>query len=265
MVIDSHFHSCSLQEKGINIFKLFNELFSKDFAGGIDIALTFEELKKQQELVKKFPKIYSAVGLGPWTLEDNIDIDSQLKELEIAILKYNCIALGEFGLDYYWDYGTKEKQKTLFIEQLKLAEKLKKPVIIHNRNADDDTLNILLKHSPSLGGILHCFSGTMELAKKAIEKGFFISFSGSVTFKTNNNLRKILSEIPMERILLETDSPYLAPMPIRGTINSPKNMNLIYNVAAKTKEIDIEIFSNQIMKNFLHFVTISETGLNDFC
>ena len=228
MIFDTHAHytdeqfSADLDELLISMNK--DGFVSEIITCGTDI----ESSKQCISLAKKYPFIYAAVGYHPeeFTRQD-LDIPA-LKEL----ICQGVVAIGEIGLDYYWNKENKDKQKMGFISQLNLAKEFNLPVIVHDRDAHADTLEILKEHKPK--GVLHCFSGSTEMAKEIIKLGMYIGVGGVVTFKNAKNLPEVIDAIPMEKILLETDAPYLAPEPFRGKRN---NSSLIPYIAEKIGDI----------------------------
>jgi len=183
------------------------------------------------EIAVRYDYIYAAVGIHPGELagfkSGDIDIVRKLATHE------KCVAIGEIGLDYYWDDSRKAEQKELFINQLELALALDKPVIIHAREAHADTMEILFRY-PELRGVLHCFSGSREMAQEILKRGWYLGFDGPVTYKNARKALEVLEICPMDRLLIETDSPYLSPVPRRGKRND--SGNLCY-VAEKIGEI----------------------------
>ena len=182
------------------------------------------------DLAEKFPFVYAAIGYHPESIDDTTVFEKD-KLIEISKNK-KVVAIGEIGLDYYWDTTFKNNQIDFFEKQLMLSKELDLPVIIHDRDAHGDTLEILKKHQPK--GVLHCFSGSIEMAREIIKLGLYIGVGGVITFKNSKKLVEIVKEIPLERILLETDAPYLAPEPYRGKTN---NSAYILRVAEKIAEI----------------------------
>ena len=178
---------------------------------GCDIASTVAN----QNLSHSFDDFYFAAGFHPENLEDFSVED--LEKLEPFFADEKCVAVGEIGLDYHWMNSTKEKQRELFVAQIELAKAKGLPVIVHDREAHGDTLDILKATKPS--GVLHCFSGSVEMAREVIKLGMFLGFNGVATFKNARKIPEIIKEIPLERIVLETDCPYLAPEPHRGKRN----------------------------------------------
>lgn len=245
--VDSHFHFNGLMEKKV---ERIEEILSSPYFKGMDIGTQCDDLPKRYNALKKYKNIHLSAGIGPWATENKIPLDKQLEIFEDILSKYPVSAIGEIGLDNYWNYGTKEKQTFLFKEQIKLANKFKLPVIIHNREADEQVIDIIINNEFNYSGIIHCFSGSLKMAKIALEKGFYISFAGPITYKKNNNLRDILEKIPEDRLLLETDSPYLPPEPFRGKFNSPDKMPLIYEEASTVRKVSNKSLAKAIERNF---------------
>ena len=178
---------------------------------GCDIASTVAN----QNLSHSFDNFYFAAGFHPENLED-FSIED-LEKLETFFADEKCVAVGEIGLDYHWMNSTKEKQREVFVAQIELAKAKGLPVIVHDREAHGDTLDILKATKPS--GVLHCFSGSVEMAREVIKLGMFLGFNGVATFKNARKIPEVIREIPLDRIVLETDCPYLAPEPHRGKRN----------------------------------------------
>lgn len=195
--------------------------------------------------------VYGALGIHPDNITKNIKED--LKFIETNITTNGIIAIGEIGLDYYHNDTNKQEQIELLDYFLALGEKYNLPVIIHNRNATDDLLRLLKKHHNK--GIIHCFSGSIETAKEFIKLGYKLGIGGVVTFK-NSNLPETLSKIKVENILLETDSPYLSPTPLRGTPNEPVNLNIILKKICEIYNLSESEASSILEKNFFDIFDI---------
>ena len=204
---------------------------------------TFDEIIV---LCEKYNILYGALGVHP------SEAKTYSEKAEQEIIK-NCnhkkiVAIGEIGLDYYWEQETKELQKEVFRKQLKIAEELQIPVLIHDREAHEDTFNILEEFNLK-DVVFHCFSGNAEFAKKCINKGYYIAIGGVVTFKNAKDLKEVAKITPLDKLLLETDAPYLAPVPYRGKLNSPAYLKYIAQEIANLKEIDIEEVKKQTTLN----------------
>ncbi len=185
----------------------------------ITVGCDKEEIPKALSIASKYEKIWAAIGYHPYEADKVSDEDiEELKSL--AEGEEKVVAIGECGLDYYRDYASKENQWRIFEKQLEVAKELGLPVVIHSREADEDTVAIL-KNSGVEKGVIHCFTGTEKLLKGALDIGFYISLSGIVTYKNAKDLQELAKKIPLDRLLVETDSPYLAPVPKRGKKNMP--------------------------------------------
>ena len=243
MYIDTH---CHLQKK---YYDNIEKVIDNNRKAGIDSIIVsgceIDEIKEVVEYAKNYRDIYLTLGFHPEYADSITDIDiSWLKE----IIKNNkkVIGIGEIGLDYYYSKENKDKQIVLFRKMLELASALNLPVVIHSRNATLDTINILKEYN--LKGIIHCFSGSLETAREYIKMGYYLGIGGVVTFK-NSNLRDTLKEISLNNIVLETDSPYLSPTPLRGTTNSSKNIPLIAEEISKIYCVNISEVSSQTLSN----------------
>lgn len=201
-------------------------------------------------LAEKFPQIRASAGLHPLD-SANIPYGAEADTLDIIRdkLSHSCVcAIGEIGLDYHYGGEDRERQKTLFDAQLSIAEDLSLPVIVHDREAHGDTYDIIRAH-PKVSGVLHSFSGSAESAAELVRLGWYISFSGSVTYKNAENLRRAVLAVPDDRILTETDAPYLPPVPHRGKINLSAYLSYTATVLADVRETDPELFCSQTVEN----------------
>lgn len=226
---DTHFH-LSLDDDIEGILKRAKENGVENF---ILSCCDLKSIKEGLEIVEKYPNIYLTIGLHPDEIEDyTADFISYLEKL----IKNNnkIIGIGEIGLDYYHNKDNKERQIQLFKCQLDLAKKLDIPVVIHSRDATEDTINILREYN--LKTTIHCFTGSLETAKIYLKHGYLLGIGGVSTFK-NTNLQDTLKSIPLQNIVLETDSPYLSPVPYRGQQNEPKNISIICNNLSIIKNI----------------------------
>lgn len=186
-------------------------------------------------LLREHENLFLSIGLHP--SEAMNYQDSDLDNIERILQNDKVIALGEIGLDFYWSKEFKEEQIELFRKQLKIAEKMNIPVVIHSREATEMTMNILKEYN--VKGIIHCFSGSLETAKEYIDMGYYLGIGGVVTFK-NSKLKDVIKEIGLERVVLETDSPYLSPEPHRGKKNEPKNITVIAKYLGELLDISVE-------------------------
>ena len=208
----------------------------------VNVGATMQGAKDSVVMAKKYPFVYAAVGIHPESAKD-------LNEEEFEVLRNlakeeKVVAIGEIGLDYYWDSTEREVQKYWFLRQLALAQELDLPIIIHSRDAAQDTYTILKeeyeKRGTSFKGVVHCFSYSLELAKEFIKMGFFIGIGGVVTFKNARKLKEVIEGISLSSIVLETDCPYLAPVPFRGKRNSSEKLSYVVSEIASIKGISEE-------------------------
>lgn len=196
-------------------------------------------------LAQKYPFVFAAIGYHPESVDDNTVFEKE-KLIELADNK-KVVAVGEIGLDYYWDTTFKASQIDFFKKQLELARELNLPVIIHDRDAHGDTLEIVKQYKPK--GVLHCFSGSIEMAREIIKMGMYIGVGGVVTFKNSKKLTEIVKEIPLERILLETDAPYLSPEPYRGKTNNSAYIKFVAEKIAVIKNLTTDEVLSVTTKN----------------
>ncbi len=205
-----------------------------------------ERSRRAVELAQQYPHVYAAVGWHPEEAE-NWDENSLPAIRELAKQPKVC-AIGEIGLDYYWDTTYRERQKEMFRAQIELALELDLPVIVHDREAHGDSLEIVRDY-PALRGVFHCFSGSVEMAQELLRRGWYLGFDGPITYKNAARAPEVIRICPMERILLETDSPYLAPVPNRGQRNDSRNLPYIAATVARIKDMPVEAVAAQTMEN----------------
>lgn len=235
MYFDTHCHlnSDELYENCENfIERALNNQVSQMVVVGYDLCSS----KRAVELAKKYSFIYAAVGIGPNDCLNTTDQD--LSIIDEYLNEPKVVALGEIGLDYYWDDVSKDKQKEIFLKQINIAKIHDKPISIHCRDAYEDTYQMLKQNGHR--GIMHCYSGSPEMAKRFIDLGFYISLAGPVTFKNARVPKDVAEKIGLEYLLIETDCPYLTPHPYRGKLNEPANVIYIAQEIAKLKNMEIE-------------------------
>lgn len=230
MFFDTHAH---LNDERFNEDR--DELIASLPENGVDftceIGYDVESSRAAVELSKKYSFIYAAAGVHPHDVEGLCEDD--MDKIRALLSEEKTVALGEIGLDYYYDNSPRDLQKKWFVRQLELAREADCPVTIHTRDAMEDTINILKAHGTGRG-IIHCYSGSRESAKILLDLGYYISFAGPVTFKNANSVLEVVRYVPSDRLLIETDSPYLAPVPYRGKRNCPV---YVAEVAEKIAEI----------------------------
>lgn len=228
---------------------LLAELFAGEVSTVIGAATSTESCKNQIELSKKFDGFYASVGIHPENAVSVSEIASTIDELERMLAHPKVVAIGEIGLDYYWeDYPDRETQKAYFRAQLELAMKTGYPVVVHDREAHGDCLEIAREYK-GVRGVFHSFSGSAEMARELIELGWYISFSGVVTFKNARKTVEAAEVVPLDRILTETDAPYLTPHPFRGTRNSSQYVSYIVEKLAEIKGITADEMAEQVARN----------------
>lgn len=227
---------------------IINEIYKSGVTKFVSAGYSLESSKIGIELAKKYDFIYTTSGISPNDIPaTNDELESQLLEIEkIAKSNSKVVAIGEIGLDYYWNKENKDDQKDLFIKQLDLAIKYDLPVIIHTRDSIQDCYDILKDRNNR--GVIHCFTGSIEMAKLFIKKGYKLGIGGVLTFK-NSNLYKVIESIDLDDILLETDSPFLSPAPFRGQTNIPSNVYYVASRIAEIKNISVEEVINITRKN----------------
>ena len=207
-----------------------------------------ETSRKTTDLVNRYPRLYGAVGIHPH--ETCHATEDSLQELEsVARENHKIVAIGEIGLDYYWDNEPREVQKKWFIRQLELARELDLPVLIHSREAAADTMEIMKENAKGLSGVIHCYSYSKEMAQEYIKMGFYIGVGGVVTFKNAKKLKEVVENIPLTSIVLETDCPYMAPEPNRGKRNNSAYIRYVAEKIAELKGITYEEVVEQTEKN----------------
>lgn len=217
--------------------KIIENIYNEGITATVCVGYNVTKSKKAIEIAKKNKFIYASVGISPNDIEDYNE--ENLKEIARIAENDKVVAIGEIGLDYYWNKENKEKQKKLFKEQIDIANMLNKPIIIHTRDAWQDTIEILKERKVINQGIFHCCPLNQELIKEALKLGFYISFSGNITFK-NAKSKDAVSLVPLNKILIETDCPYLTPEPFRGKRNDSRYVRLVAEKIAKIKELNLE-------------------------
>ncbi|MBI1759841.1 MAG: TatD family hydrolase [Acidobacteria bacterium] len=255
MFIDSHAH---LDVPNYDADRA--EVIARAQATGVELMLEIAgsdvgkgSLPNGLKLAEEYPFIYAAVGLHPH--EASLYDEALEAELLSAAQHPKVIGWGEIGLDYHYDHSPREVQRRVFARQLELARKMQLPAIIHTREAEDDTIAILQEHwaqgcGAEIGGIIHCFTSTQALAAAALAMGFSISFSGVVTFKAADELRAVAQSVPLDRLLIETDCPFLAPVPHRGKRNEPAFVIETARKLAELKDVTVEEIAQVTTANF---------------
>lgn len=249
MFTDSHCHL--FKEYYTDIDKVILDANNNGIVRLISAADNISSSLEMLELSKKYDNVFIAIGIHPENCEEDPKVIERILEENKDNKK--IVAIGEIGLDYYYGKGNKDKQLEIFDYQLSLAEKYNLPVVIHSREATLDTINILMNHQ--VKGVIHCFTGSLEVAQEYIKIGFYIGVGGVMTFK-NSKTDEVIKELPLERLVLETDSPYLTPEPFRKYSNEPKYIKVIAEYLSNIKHINLEEVANVTENNVLEIFFI---------
>ena len=238
MIFDTHAH---YDDEAFNDDRqeLLNSLEEAGIGAVVNVGASIQSTKNTLELIKQYPFIYGAVGVHPSeTAELNEDLLSWLRHVAE---KERVVAIGEIGLDYYWKEPEPEIQKHWFVRQLDVARQVKLPVVIHSRDAAKDTLDIMkAEKAQELGGVIHCFSYSVEMAREYLNMGFYLGIGGVVTFNNAKKLKEVVEYMPLDRLVLETDCPYLSPVPLRGKRNSSLNLPHVVTAVSQLKGVPEE-------------------------
>ncbi len=241
-MIDTHSH-INFEEYKENFEGFLQQIKEADVEKVIIPGVDSSTFKEISDLTEQYEMLYCAIGTHP------SEAKSYKKEEMLPYLNNKkTVAIGEIGLDYYWETETKELQKKIFNSQLEIAQEYKMPVLIHDREAHQDTFDILQDYKLK-DVVFHCFSGNLEFAKKCLDKGYYIAIGGVVTFKNAKDLKETAKYTPLDKILLETDAPYLAPVPYRGKLNTPEYLIYIAQEIANLKNINVEEVKTQTTLN----------------
>lgn len=244
MIFNTHSHINDKMSQIPNILKKCQEANVSDIAV---IGYNYNSSLNALNAAKTYKNIYAICGLQPCEIND---FNGDFTDFEKIFVDKDCIAIGEIGLDYYYGKENKDLQLLYFEKQLQIAIKLNKPVVIHCREAHEDTFNLLSKYHKDLKGIvLHCYTGSVEMMKRYLSINAYISFSGVVTFKNAKTVKDVAKECPLDRLLVETDDPYLTPSPFRGKENDPSYVTYVVEEISKLKGLSSEIIANASYEN----------------
>lgn len=247
MIFDSHAHYDD-EAFDTDRDELLDSFPFNDIAYVVNVGANIKTSENTVELTRRFPHVYGAVGIHPANVEGTTSAD--MVQLRQFAIQDKIVAIGEIGLDYHDREYNRELQKIWFVKQMELARELKMPVIIHSRDAAQDTLDIMKEvYAEDIGGVVHCFSYSAEIAQRILDMGFYIGIGGVLTFGNGRKLKEAVEIIPMERIVLETDCPYLAPEPNRGKRNSSLNLPYVAKELATLKGISYEQVLEITMNN----------------
>lgn len=243
-LIDAHAHLTNEQ------FDDVKEVIERSKEGGVTIicsAYSLDSSKQAVNLSERYHQVFANAGIHPENV-DEFDAES-LKEIQRMAMLPKTVAVGEIGLDYHYRQDNKDQQMHAFISQIKLANSLNKPIVVHSRDCMADTIEILKKYPPKKPSLMHCFSGSFESAEILMKLGFCFSFGGVVTFSNAKNVLEVVKKLPTEKILLETDCPYMSPVPFRGKRNEPKNVVYIADKIAQIKQLSLSEIAEITTKN----------------
>ncbi len=250
MLIDSHCHldRLKLDAYDDDLSKAVEAALARDIQQLLCVGISVNNRKAVVEIAEKFPQVVSSVGIHPLDVKEGLATQDDLIEWSAHP---KVVALGETGLDYYYSEDDKVLQQESFVIHLEAAAKAQLPVIVHTRDAREDTLSLIKAHGDTTtAGVLHCFTENWDMAKRAIDMNYMISISGIVTFKNAKELRDVVKQIPLDRLLVETDSPYLAPVPYRGKPNEPKYVREVAEYIAELKGLPFEELAAITTNNF---------------
>lgn len=249
-IVDSHCHLDALDYE--NLHKDVADVVEKAKQRGVQhllaVGVTLKRFEQMYDVLKPFSEISLACGVHPLDLDDE---PFDAKRLLALARDEKVIAIGEMGLDYYYSVENKDLQQSVFAQQIAVANELNKPIIVHTRSAREDTIALLKENNAQqCGGVLHCFTEDWDMAKQALDLGFYISISGIITFKNAEALREVVRRVPLDRLLVETDSPYLAPVPYRGKQNQPAYTREVCDYIATLRGVSSEEFALITTQNF---------------
>ena len=250
MFSDSHCHLQLLDypKLDLDMAGVVQNAISNNVTNLLCVATDLLQVAELHAIADKFPNVKISIGLHP---NEEVDHEPTIDEYLSAQAHPSVVAIGETGLDYYRNPGDAAHQQDRFRVQIRAAKLCDKPLIVHTRSAKQDTLNILRdENAEAVGGVLHCFTEDLDMAMQAIALNFYISFSGIVSFGNARDLQEVARQVPLEKMLIETDSPFLAPMPLRGQMNQPANVRYVAEFIAKLKDIDVQTVADQTTKNY---------------
>lgn len=253
MLIDSHCHLNHLKPSDYdckNLDEIIAAANAADVAHILSVCVHLDEFPEILDIAKKYDCVLASVGVQP---SEQVTTEPTMEELIRLGQDCRVVGIGETGLDYHYDYVDQKTQRARFLTHILAAKQLGKPLIIHTRAAKKDTLDILRSESAEIvGGVMHCFTEDWEMAKAALDLNFYISFSGIITFKNADSLRQIAKKIPLDRLLIETDAPYLAPVPYRGKPNQPAYVGEVAKLIASLRNEKYEIIAKATSSNFIN-------------
>ncbi len=248
-IIDSHCHLNSLdyETRHKNVDEVLENAKQRGVQHVISVCTTLSDFKEMKQLMAHRDDVSLSCGMHPLNIEDEV---FDIQTLRSLANDPKVVAIGETGLDYHYTPETKDLQLSIFEQHIDVANELDKPLIIHTRSAREDTMNLLeSRNAEKCGGVLHCFTEDYAMAKRALDIGFYISISGIITFKNAEELREVVRKLPLDRLLIETDSPYLAPVPYRGKPNQPAYVREVCEYVAILKGVSVEDLASITTQN----------------
>lgn len=251
-LIDTHAHIDMLEDEPVSVLKKMEEFGVKK---AVIPAVEIKTQDKVVELANNYENIYGMVGIFPTEAKTYTD-EFESKMEEIAKNSKKIVAVGEIGLDYYWDKSFIELQKEIFIKQIKLANRLNLPIVVHDREAHKDCFDILQAENSGSEVLFHCFSSSVEFMRECVKQGWYIAIGGVVTFKNAIKMKDVAREVPLDKLVLETDSPYLTPVPFRGKPNTPAYVKYVAEEIAGLREMDLSELIDKTTTNAERFFGI---------
>lgn len=257
MLVDSHCH-LDLPELAGNLPQLLETMQRNDIGCAVCIGVTLEDFPRILALAEAHPNILATVGVHP----ENTGVKEPTIDSLVELARHpRVVGIGETGLDYYWHKDAPEWQRERFCTHIRAARAAGKPLVVHNRDATADTLRVLTEENASdVGGVMHCFTETWDVAEQALDLGFYISISGIVTFKNALVVKEVARRVPLDRLLVETDAPYLAPVPFRGKINQPAYVRYVAEEIASLRGISYDAVAAATTENFFRLFPMSRSG-----
>ena len=255
-MIDSHCHldRLDLQRHSGSLENALDAARKEGVRGFLCIGIGFDQAEELLRLEQAHSDVWLSMGVHP--LNDDIQVD--LEKLHYWCSQPQVVAVGETGLDYHYQAETRELQISSFEAHLQTAQQLNKPVVVHTRDAQQDTMDLIRAHSGEAAGVLHCFTESWDMAKAALDLGFYISISGIVSFRNADNVREVAKKIPADRLLMETDSPWLAPIPYRGKSNEPAYLPKVAECLAELRSVPLIELEQQTSENFFRLFSLAD-------
>lgn len=255
MLVDSHCHLDRLDKSKEELLPVIEKARGLGISHFLCVCVSVNDFPTMMDMIDGLDNVYATCGVHPLHQDEACSQEELLKFAR----DNRVVAVGETGLDYFYSPESKDVQITSFIDHIQVANELNKPLVIHTRDAREDTINLLKEHrGDQCGGVLHCFTENWEMAKAAMDLGYYISISGIVTFKSASELREVVKKVPLDKLLVETDSPWLAPVPHRGKQNEPAFVKDVAQFIADLKEIPLQQLAEQTTENFFNLFSAAK-------